>query len=98
MNDDLIYGARFKEIVSSITRKDQVTISAEVRKRLGIAMPDKVVFVLEDAGSVAMRPVMHTLHGVVPPLPGEQSPDCRTQIEQAMEGEAERIVGVVEWR
>ena len=101
MNDDLIYGACFKEIVSSITHKGQVTIPAEVRKRLGIAMPDKVVFVLEDAGSVALRPVMRTLwtlRGVVPPLPGDQSPDCRTQIEQAMEGEAERIVGVVEWR
>lgn len=90
-----------KEIVSSITRKGQVTIPAEVRKRLGVGTPDKIAFVLEDSGTVALRQAtrtLRTLRGIVPPLPGEESPDFGNQIEQAMEEEAERIVGVAERR
>ena len=83
-----------QEIVSSITRKGQVTIPVEVRRHLGVATPDKVAFVLEEEGKVALRPAtltLQALRGIVPPLPGRESPDFEDQIRDAMEEEAERI-------
>jgi AbrB family looped-hinge helix DNA binding protein len=85
-----------REIVSRITRKGQVAIPAEVRRHLGVGAPDKVAFVLEDEGKVALRPAKLTrqaLRGIVPPLPGRESPDFEDQIQDAMEEEAERIGG-----
>ena len=45
-----------KEIISTISSKGQVTIPAEVRKRLGIKQGDKLAFVIEDAGGVRLEP------------------------------------------
>lgn len=51
-----------REFLSSITRKGQVTIPAEIRRLLGVAPHDKVAFLVEDgqirlahAGSVVAR-------------------------------------------
>ena len=84
------------EIVSSVTRKGQVTIPAEIRRHLGLAAPDKVAFVLEPGGKVALHPVRFTLESVlgsVPALPGRETVDFDDQIAEAMEEEAARIVG-----
>ncbi len=44
-----------KEIVSTITSKGQVTIPREVRRHLGLQTGDKLSFVLEEDGSVALQ-------------------------------------------
>jgi antitoxin PrlF len=43
-----------KEIISTISSKGQVTVPAEVRKRLGIKQGDKLSFVIEDEGGVRL--------------------------------------------
>lgn len=43
-----------KEIISTITSKGQVTIPVEVRKHLGLKTRDKVVFVVEEEGTVRL--------------------------------------------
>lgn len=89
-----------KEIVSTVTRKAQVTIPREVRRQLGVQTPDKVAIVLDDAGvrlkSAAVP--LKTLYGSVPPLPGretvdfeDQIVDFEDQIEEAMEEAADQI-------
>ncbi|MDO8672595.1 MAG: type II toxin-antitoxin system PrlF family antitoxin [Dehalococcoidia bacterium] len=42
------------EILSTITSKWQVTIPAEVRRRLGLKNGDKVAFVIESEGTVRL--------------------------------------------
>jgi antitoxin PrlF len=84
-----------REFVSSITSKGQVTIPSAVRQQLGVSTPDKVAFVIDDEGRVALRPARRTLksvRGVVPALPGRTTTDFEDQIEDAMEEEADRIV------
>ncbi|MDQ6694706.1 MAG: type II toxin-antitoxin system PrlF family antitoxin [Chloroflexota bacterium] len=44
-----------KEIISTISSKGQVTVPAEVRKRLGVKQGDKLSFVIEDSGSVRVE-------------------------------------------
>jgi len=44
-----------KEIVSTITSKDQVTIPAEVRRSLGLKAKDKIAFVIESEGEVRLK-------------------------------------------
>lgn len=86
-----------REIVSTVTRKGQVTIPIEVRKRLGVGTPDKVAFVLEDEG-VRLKPAtvsLASLFGSVPALPNE-SADLEREIDEAMAEEADRIVGRLE--
>lgn len=84
-----------KEIISTITSKGQVTVPAEVRKRLGITRGEKIAFLIE-GDDVRLKPVRYTLESVfgsVPALPGQETDDFEDQIEEAMEEEAERIVG-----
>ena len=46
--------ASMKEITSTVTSRGQVTIPAEVRRRLGIKPHAKVSFVIDDAGTVRL--------------------------------------------
>ncbi|MDQ6604405.1 MAG: AbrB/MazE/SpoVT family DNA-binding domain-containing protein [Chloroflexota bacterium] len=50
-----------------MTSKGQVTIPAEVRKRLGITAGDKLTFVIEDEGKIELRapiyPTVASLRG-----------------------------------
>lgn len=64
-----------KEIVSTVTSKGQVTIPVEVRKHLGIAMGDKVSFVIPDTGAIELHvpryPTVASLRGTSALLPEE---------------------------
>lgn len=81
-------------IEATITSQGQVTIPVEVRRHLGLAPRDKVTFRVE-ADGVRLLPAHYTLEsacGAVPALPGV-SADFDREIEEAMEDEADRIVG-----
>jgi antitoxin PrlF len=45
-----------KEIVSTITSKGQVTIPVEIRKKLGLTSGAKIAFVVDDDGTISLRP------------------------------------------
>lgn len=45
-----------KEIVSTITSKDQVTIPVEIRRQLGLATGTKIAFVVDDGRNVSLGP------------------------------------------
>jgi antitoxin PrlF len=74
-----------KALVASITQRSQVTIPAEVRRKLGLKPRDKVAFVIE-GDQVRLEPVAFTLEtafGCVTPLarPG----DFEERVRQAKE-------------
>src|SRR5437763_15302692 len=77
-----------KEILSTITSKDQVTISAEVRKHLGLNKREKIAFVVDEEGDVHLKtphyPTMASLRGAAGSLP---HPIQREDIEQVVEEE-----------
>ena len=84
-----------REFVSSVTSKGQVTIPIAVRRHLGVSAPDKIAFVVDDDGRVALRPAkrsLRDLRGIVPALPGRVTTDFEDQIEEAMEERAAQIV------
>jgi AbrB family looped-hinge helix DNA binding protein len=85
-----------RQFVSNVTSKGQVTIPAAIRKQLGVGAPDKITFVVEDDGRVAVQRSKFTIRdfrGIVPAIPGRTTSDFEDQIEDAMEDEAARIVG-----
>ena len=58
------------QLVRTVTAKGQVTIPAEVRRRLGLAPGDRVIFAIED-DQVIVRAAPETLrsaYGAVAPL------------------------------
>ena len=82
------------EIIATVSSKNQITLPAEVRRRLGIGAADKIAFVLDESG-VRIEPVRLTLadlYGSVPALPGETA-DLEKEIDEAISAEADRIVG-----
>ena len=82
------------EIVATISSKNQITLPADVRKRLGVRAADKIAFVIDEDG-VRIEPARLTvadLYGSVPALPGETA-DLEREIDKAMAAEADRIVG-----
>ena len=80
------------EIMAKLSSKHQVTIPAEIRRTLGVGARDRIAFVVDDEGAVAIRPPKYTIRslaGSVPALPGA-SADLRKEIEEATEVEIDR--------
>lgn len=73
MNQSLTFSNEPTQIVASITRKGQVTIPVDVRKRLGLKTPDKVAFVVGGQGEVQLQvpryPTLGSLRGAAGKLP-----------------------------
>ena len=81
------------EIVAKISSKNQITLPADVRQRLGVGASDKVAFVFAPTGEIILRPVQYSLDAVlgsIPALPGE-SIDLDEEIAEAAEEEIRRI-------
>lgn len=81
-----------REIVAAVSSKGQVTIPADVRRHLGVGEPDKVAFVIQEDGTVQLRPAQFTLESVlggIKALPGE-SIDLDREIEEATAEEVDR--------
>jgi AbrB family looped-hinge helix DNA binding protein len=85
-------GIPMVEIVARVSSKNQVTLPADVRRRLGIGASDRVAFILDDNGGVELRPVQQDIKsffGFLKPLPN-QSLDFEREIEEATAEEIDR--------
>lgn len=81
-----------REFVSTISSKGQVTIPADIRRKLGVNAADKIAFVVTEDERVEVRPVRFTLESVlgsIEALPNE-SLDLEREIEEATEEEIAR--------
>ena len=62
-----------KQVIATITSKGQLTLPAEVRRHLGVATRDKVVFVIDEDGTVRLEPAPYptiaSLRGAAGSLP-----------------------------
>lgn len=82
------------EIHAKVSSKNQITLPAEVRRRLGIGPADKVAFVFGEGGSVEFRLAKYDLEsilGSLPALPNE-SLDLEREIEEATAEEMDRVM------
>jgi antitoxin PrlF len=80
------------EIHAKVSSKNQITLPAEVRRRLGVGALDTVAFVFGEEGRVELRAPLFDLESVlgsIPALPGE-SLDLDAEIEAATEEEINR--------
>lgn len=76
-----------REIVSTLTRKGQVTIPVTVRRHLGVGTNDKVAFIIEHNGGVKVSqvkyPTIQSLRGAAgslkKPIPWKQLRDSARQ-------------------
>ena len=59
MQQGTTYNLNFKEIVSKVTRKGQVTIPVAVRRHLDVDINDKVAFIIEPNGGVKVTQVKY---------------------------------------
>jgi AbrB family looped-hinge helix DNA binding protein len=82
------------EITAKISSKNQVTVPAEVRRRLGVGASDTIAFVLTERGTIEVQTPKFDLESVigsVPALPGE-SLDFEREIEEATAEEMQRVM------
>jgi AbrB family looped-hinge helix DNA binding protein len=85
-----------REIITTVTERGQVTIPAEVRRRLGIKPHDKVAFAIDET-EVRLLPARFTLEtafGSVKPL--SKPEDFRELSRLAKEEHAAKVVGEME--
>jgi len=81
-----------KEIVTTLTKKGQVTIPLEIRTYLGIKAKDKVAFSM-DSGGIRLAPAKYTIekvYGMVPPL--NKPEEFKKNRKIALEEHARKIV------
>ncbi len=82
------------ERVAKISSKNQITIPADVRRRLGVGALDKIAFVCGEDGKIEVRVPrfdLESIIGSVPALPGE-SLDLEREIEEATAEEMQRVM------
>jgi AbrB family looped-hinge helix DNA binding protein len=80
------------EITAKISSKNQITVPAEVRRRLGVGASDTIAFFFTEGGAVEVQKPrfgLESILGSIPPLPGA-SPDFELEIEEATAEEIER--------
>ena len=82
-----------RAIEATITSQGQVTIPAEVRRKLGLIKREKVTFLIagDRVELVPTRFTLESVFGSVEPLP-DQSIDFDREIEEAMEDHADEVV------
>lgn len=81
-----------KELVTTMTKRGQITVPAEVRKLLGLKPYAKVSFAI-DEGEVRLRPAEFTLETAYQSVPAlEQSLDDEEIARIAKEDKAERTM------
>ena len=81
-----------REITTTITKRGQVTIPAEVRRVLGVKHRDKVAFTVED-GEVRLAPASFTLESAYGSVKPSKKPEDFEEISRAAKDEkAERTV------
>ena len=82
------------EITARISSKNQITVPAEVRRRLGVGASDRIAFFFTERGTVEVQKPRFDLESViasVPALPGE-SLDFEREIEEATAEEMQRVM------
>lgn len=82
------------EIHATVSSKNQITLPAEVRRRLGIGPANKVAFVFDEGGSVEFRLAKYDIESILGSLPAlpNQSDDFEREIEEATAEEMERVM------
>jgi AbrB family looped-hinge helix DNA binding protein len=82
-----------RAIDATVTSQGQVTIPAEVRRKLGLSKRAKVTFLIVEDRVELVRPhfTLESVFGSVEPLPN-QSDDFDREIEEAMEDHADEVV------
>jgi AbrB family looped-hinge helix DNA binding protein len=82
------------EIHAKVSSKNQITLPAEVRRRLGIGPADTVAFVSDERGLVEFRLAKFDLESILGSLPAlpNQSLDFEREIEEATAEEMERVM------
>jgi AbrB family looped-hinge helix DNA binding protein len=83
------------EISVKIGSKNQITLPAEVRRRLGVGPADTIAFVFADDGTVQLRRAkfeLASIIGSIPSLPDE-SLDLERVIADATAEAMQRVTG-----
>ncbi len=80
------------EITTTITRRGQVTVPAQVRRMLGVKAKDKVTFTIEGK-KVHLAPAAFTLESAYGSVKASKSPeDFKAIIHAAKDAKAEEMV------
>ena len=81
------------EITAKISSKNQITVPAEVRRRLGVGASDTIAFFFTESGAIEVQKPcfdLESILGSIPPLPGA-SLAFEREIEEATAEEIERL-------
>ena len=80
------------ELLTTVTRKGQVTIPQEAREALGLKPGDRVRFIVEEGGRIAIRRVM-SLDEIAGSVAALSPPKTWNEIEQIVADERAEAYG-----
>lgn len=84
------------EVSCTITSKGQVTIPKRIRRQIGVEIGDKVSFVIQESGTVELRPAQYTierLKGIVRQPQGVSIEDLDELFDDAFEERVDQMTG-----
>lgn len=85
-----------KELLTTMTKRGQITVPVEIQRLLGLKPHDKVALAIED-GTVRLKPARFTLDAVLGSVePATKTEDFKAISREAREEQAEPTVRDVE--
>jgi len=85
-----------QKYILKLSSKNQITVPAAVRHALGVSSNERIAVVVDDHGSVTLRPAdirsIADLKGILPSLGRPTSPDFSVEIREAMDEAADKLV------
>ncbi len=78
--------------ISTVTRSGQLPIPVDVRRHLGVAPGDRILWTTDAAGNTIVRPMQYTLEELDGIIPAIDHPSAETDFEDMIDEAREALV------
>lgn len=68
-------------VITQITKSGQLTMPAEIRRRLGVGPGDRILWTTDAAGNTIVRPMRYTIEELDGILPAIDNPSAEKDFE-----------------
>lgn len=79
-------------VITRITKSGQLTMPAEVRRQLGVAPGDRVLWTTDAAGNAIVRPMRYTIEELDGIIPAIDHPSAETDFDDMIDEAQEELV------
>lgn len=79
-------------VITQITKSGQLTMPAEIRRRLGVGSGDRILWTTDAVGNTIVRPMRYTIEELDGIIPAIDHPSAETDFDDMIDEAQEELV------